>query len=64
MLGLSLGLLLIALVTALIGLGEGPGTATRISNAAFALSVVLVVWSLINRYRRRQQDVAGREPDR
>ena len=64
MLNLSLGFLIIALLAALLGLGDGAGTATRFSKGAFAVSLVLFLWSLIARCRRRHPHVAGREPDR
>jgi uncharacterized membrane protein YtjA (UPF0391 family) len=63
MLGLSLGFLVIALLAALLGLGEDAGTATQISKGAFAVSLVLFLWSLIVHCRGRHQNVAGREPD-
>jgi uncharacterized membrane protein YtjA (UPF0391 family) len=63
MLNLSLGFLFIALLAALLGLGEGAGTAARISELAFGVSLVLVLGSLIGRWRRRDENPAGREPD-
>ena len=64
MLSLSLGFLIIALLAALLGLGDSAGTATWISKGAFAVSLVLLLWSLVARCRRRHLHVAGREPDR
>jgi uncharacterized membrane protein YtjA (UPF0391 family) len=64
MISLSLGFLVIALLAALLGLGEDTGTATQISKGAFAVSLALFVWSLIAHCRRRYQNVAGRESDR
>jgi uncharacterized membrane protein YtjA (UPF0391 family) len=54
MLHLSLGFLILALLAALLGLGEGAGAATRISKGAFTVSLVLFLWSLITHGRRNR----------
>lgn len=55
----SLAFLVFALLTALVDLGGGAGTATWFAEVCFAISAALFLSSLISHYRRSHGRMTG-----
>ena len=56
----SLTFLIIALLAALLGFGEGDATAAWLANAIFGVALALFLASLLPSRRRREHEPAGR----